>query len=259
MVNNVEYVSIHRILDDLLDHPMLSDVSIEQVVRYTIRFIGLFGFPALYEDKIDLVEIDKFRGVLPCGLIRIIQVRDAKTKEALRSMTDTFTPVLLPQPEEKDCCCPNDEHTFILEEGMDRYPCKHHPHLSEQSFKTQGRVIYTSFPKGEVEIAYKAIKTDEDGYPMIVDNEVYIAALEAYIKKQIFTIKFDQGKIATAILQNAQQEYSWLAGQLHSEFTIPSMSEMESITRMLNTMVLPMRHFDNEFKNLGDREYLRRH
>lgn len=44
-------------------------------------------------------------------------------------------------------------------------------------------MIYVSFPKGAVEIAYKAVKTDEDGYPMIVDNEVYIAALEAYIKK----------------------------------------------------------------------------
>lgn len=96
MVNNIEYTSIHRVLDDLLDHPMLNDVSIEQVIRYTIRFMGLFGFPLLYEDKIEAVEIDKFRGTLPCDLIRVIQVRNAKTKIALRAMTDTFTPALLP-------------------------------------------------------------------------------------------------------------------------------------------------------------------
>lgn len=259
MVNNIEYVSIQRVLDDLLDHPMLSDVSMEQVVRYVIRFMGLFGFPALYEDKIETVEIDNFRGALPCDLISIIQVRDQKNKLALRAMTDNFTPALLPQREDKEgCCCPNDEHTTIIE-SMDGYPCKHLPRMSEDSFKTQGRVIYTSFPKGAVEIAYKSIKTDEDGYPMIVDNEIYIAALEAYIKKQVFTIKFDQGKLNAAILQNAQQEYAWLAGQLHNEFMIPSVSEMESITRMLNTMIQPMRHFDNGFMNLGDREYLRRH
>jgi len=35
---------------------------------------------------------------------------------------------------------------------------------------------------------------------MVVDNEVYLAALEAYIKKQIFTIKFDTGGISGNIL-----------------------------------------------------------
>lgn len=96
MVNNVQYTSVQRVLDDLLDHPMLEDVSLEKVVRYAARFMSLFGFPALYEDKIEKVEIDKFRGVLPCDLASIVQVRNARTKIALRSMTDTFTPALLP-------------------------------------------------------------------------------------------------------------------------------------------------------------------
>lgn len=142
---------------------------------------------------------------------------------------------------------------------MDRSPCHPHPVDREETFKTQGRVIYTSFPKGEVEIAYKAVKTDEDGYPMIADNEIYIAALEAYIKKQVFTVKFDQGNLNASILQNAQQEYAWLAGQLQREFTVPSYSEMESITRMLNTLIISPRGFDRNFRHIGDREYIRNH
>lgn len=110
-----------------------------------------------------------------------------------------------------------------------------------------------------MEIAYKAVRTDEDGYPMIVDNEVYIAALQAYIKKQVFTIKFDQGKLSNAILQNAQQDYAMLAAELQDEFTVPSYSEAESISRMLNTMILQTRHFDTGFRDMGSREYIRRH
>jgi len=189
MVNNIQYTSIQRVLDGLLDHPLLKDVTLEQAIRYATRFMSLFGFPALYQDKVEKVQISKFRGLLPCDLISVVQVRDGRSKVALRAMTDNFNPALLPQEEEE--CKRMDLPRGHAPEGMDRHPCHRHPCMGEGSFKTQGRYIYTSFPEGDVEIAYKSVKTDEDGYPMIIDNEVYIAALEAYIKKQVFTIKFD--------------------------------------------------------------------
>ena len=40
---------------------------------------------------------------------------------------------------------------------------------------------------------------------------------------------------------------------------MPSVSEMESLTRMMNTLIKPVRQFDNGFKDLGNREYLRNH
>jgi len=144
-------------------------------------------------------------------------------------------------------------------DGMDR----HCDHLcipeEEPSFKTQGRVIYTSFPEGVVELAYRAIPVDEDGYPLIIDDETYLAALEAYIKVKVFTIKFDTGKLAAPVLQNAQTEYAWLSAQLMDTFTVPSVSEMESISRAIMTMIPNMRSFDRGFKDYGNREYLRKH
>lgn len=113
---------------------MLKDVTLEQAIRYAVRFMSLYGFPALYEDKIEKVEIDKFRGLLPCDLISIVQVRDCKSKIALRSMTNTFNPALLPQKEEE--CRRLDLPRGYAPEGMDRGPCHRHPHIGEGSFKT---------------------------------------------------------------------------------------------------------------------------
>lgn len=45
MVRNVQYTSIKRVLDNLLDHPLLRDVDIDQAVRLTLRFISLHGYP----------------------------------------------------------------------------------------------------------------------------------------------------------------------------------------------------------------------
>lgn len=263
MVTEIQYTSIKRVLDNLLEHPMLRDLSLEQAVRHTIRFIALHGYPKLYKDKVEDVEIKEHRGLLPCDLISIIQVKDKETQECLRSMTDTFYPEKkAPKPPKKDLTnnvnptVPTPPH---LVHYNDLYFPPSRKCLHEPSFKTQGRVIFTSFPDGVVEIAYKSIPVDENGYPLLIDNEVYLAALEAYIKKQVFTVKFDTGKIQAGVLMNAKQEYAFLAGQLESEFIMPSISEMESITRMMNTMIPQVRHFDDGFVHLGDREYIRKH
>ena len=246
MVKEIRYTNIRRVLDSLHDHPMLSDLTMEQVVRHTVRFIGIHGYSKIYQDKEADVDIHEFRGLLPCDLISITQVKDDCSGICLRSMTDTFTPGLVPPP-------PHTPHPH-----MPYIPPKAYGH-GEPTFKTQGRVIFTSFPEGKVRIAYKAIPVDENGFPLLIDNENYLACLEAYIKKQVFTVKFDQGKIAAGVLQNAQTEYAFLAGQLQSEMTIPSYSEMESITRYIMSILSSVKHFDNGFKNLGSREYTRNH
>ena len=251
MVKEIRYTNIRRVLDSLHDHPMLSDLTLEQVVRHTIRFIGIFGMPKLYQDKEVYVDIHEFRGLLPCDLISIIQVKDDCSGLCLRSMTDTFTHGLEQRDEiplHTDKARPHMPYIPPLASGF-----------GDGTFKTQGRVIFTSFPEGKVRIAYKAIPVDEDGFPLLIDNENYLACLEAYIKKQVFTVKFDQGKIASGVLQNTQQEYAWLAGQLQSEMTIPSYSEMESIGRYIQTILPSVRHFDNGFRDLGQREYIRKH
>ena len=120
-------------------------------------------------------------------------------------------------------------------------------------------LLVAAFPKGKIEIAYKSIPVDEEGFPLLIDNETYLNALEAYIKVRVFTVKFDTGKIQAGILSNAQTEYAWASHLLQSEMTTPSMAEMESMTRYLNTLIKPVRQFDNGFKDLGNREYLRNH
>lgn len=256
MVTENQYTNIRRVLDDITEHPLLRDVTLEQVIRHTIRFISLHGYPALYQDKIDTVKIKDFRGLLPCDLISIIQVKDLSTGVCIRAMSDTFTPGLREKPKELEY---KKDLLNNMKPHKDFYIPPVRQYREEPSFKVQGKIIYTSFPKGEVEIAYKAIPVDEDGFPLLIDNETYLNALEAYIKVKVFTVKFDTGKLTAGILGNAQTDYAWASHLLKSEMTMPSVSEMESITRMMNTLIKPVTQFNNGFKNLGDREYIRRH
>lgn len=260
MIKEIQYTNIRRVLDNIMEHPLMRNVTVEQAVRYTIRFICLHGYSKMFQDKIDHVEIKNFRGVLPCDLISIIQVKDEHTGLCLRSMTDTFPKGMNPEheghPKRPKDLLNNVEHPKKI---GDLYIPPRHIYEEEPSFKTQGRIIYTSFPEGCLEIAYKSIPVDEDGFPLLIDNENYLAALEAFIKMQVFTILFDLGKMNADVLQNAQQDYAWRAAELGSEFNTPSLSEAESLSRLMNTMILSHIQFDRGFKDLGNREYLRRH
>ena len=233
MIKEIKYTSIQRILDDLHDDSLMHDLTLEQAVRHTLRFIGKNGLPKMYLHKEAVVDIHEFRGLLPCDVISIKQVKDCRSGICLSSMTDTYNP----------------------EQHSRTYQIVHQTHV----FKTQGRVIFTSFPEGEVKVAYLAIPTDDDGFPLLIDNEVYLAALESYITMKVLQQKFRKGEISAQVYQDAQQEYYADVKLLTSELVIPSVSEMEVIARMWNTMLPSMTEFERGFHDLNNREFIRRH
>lgn len=233
MVKEYNYISIKEILNRLMRHPLLRDVNLDQVIQYTIDFISIFGMPKFYFDKQETLHIEDYRAMLPCDLIAINQVKECSTNTCLRSMTDNFL----------------SEDYYNKRNGY-RVP-------QELTFKVQGQVIFTSFREGDITVSYKAIPVDDNGFPLLIDNPTFLKTLEAYIKKEIFTIMFDMGKITPPVLQNAQQQYSWLAGQLQSEFTIPSISEMESLKRSWCTLLQRTTSFNDGFRNNGNQEYIK--
>lgn len=228
MVNNITYTNIREIASRLLRHPLMVDLTLEAIIQYTVDFIGIVGFPAIYYDKVESVEIKNYRAVLPCDLIAIRQVRDSKNNISLRATTDTFHLI-------------HDEKKPIMRQ--------------EGTFKTQGNIIYTSFKEGKIDIAYRAIPIDKEGYPLIPDNSTFLKALELYIKLEWFSVLFDMNKISPAVLQKTQQDYAWRVGQLNTEFTLPSVSEMEAISNMMNQLIPRTNEFRKGFKPLGNREY----
>lgn len=223
------YISIKQIADNIMTHPLLQDLSLERIINYTVDFMRILGVPKIFNEQTEKVKIDDWRGDLPCDYYKIIQVRDCRTNLCMRYSTDSF------------------HHSYD-----DKQP-------EDITYKIQGMKIYTSFEKGEVEISYKAILVDEDGYPLIPDDSKFTNALELYIKKKYFTILFDLGKISQAILQNTQQEYAWAVGQAQNSLTIPSIDEMESLKNSWCTLVQRVNSHKYGFRSNSIQEKIRLH
>lgn len=227
-----KYISIKVVLDNILDHPMLRDVSFERAVNHTINFMRILGCPRMFEEKVSLVNISNWRGALPCDFNDIIQVRthsscDRKNYRVFRHTTDSFH------------MSDNKQDSFDL------------------TYKIQGNVIFTSIKEGTIEIAYNAFAVDSDGYPMVPDNSTFIRALELYIKKQCFTVLFDLGKITTQVYNNVCQEYAWAVGAAQSDLIRPTIDQMQSITNSLNTLISRVSEHKYGFVNNGSAEMIK--
>ena len=58
-----QYLSIKKILDSCLRHPLMQDLSLETAVDYTIDFMRIVGMPRMFTEKVVRITIDKYRAL----------------------------------------------------------------------------------------------------------------------------------------------------------------------------------------------------
>ena len=219
-------------MDRITRHPLLQDIPFETVVDYSVDFMRIVGAPASFMEKTQVLKVERYRAALPCDFYEMIQVRlmGQEVKPAFRYSSDSF------------------------------HMSPNKPQFSDLTYKVQGNVIFTSIENGEIEVAYRALPTDEEGYPVLPDNSSYTRALQAYIKKEWFTIQYDLGKINVQVMNKADQDYAWAVGQAQTALIKPTIDQMETISNMWNKL-LPDRTRDHStgFLHEGTREHINTH
>lgn len=221
--------SIKVILDNIMRHPLLQDVSLESVIDHSVNFMRIVGSPAIFEEKTEVLDIKQFRALLPCDFNQVNQIRvvsNGRVGEPLGHATDTF-------------------HMSKLQQGS-----------VSNTYKIQGGVIHTNMEEGQLELSYQAIALDEDGYPVIPDNSSFSRALEAYIKKYHFTILFDMGKISHHVLNQTLTDYAWAVGDCESEFNRLTLDTAEAFYNSWKTLLIRPNAHRQGFANEGNRQNL---
>ena len=227
-------------MDRITRHPLMQDIPFETVVDYAVEFIKIVGMPPAFVDKTEVIHIKNYRGELPCDFYEMVQVRLFKPERFCNERW-TNSPVF--------------RHTT---DSFHMSPDKHK--VTDLTYKIQGNCIFTApLEEGDIEIAYRALGTDDEGYPMIPDNSFFSRALELYIKKQWFTIQFDLGKLNPQIMQKADQDYAWAVGQAQTDLIRPTVDQMESISNMWNTLIQRSQEHRKGFVHSGSKEHIKIH
>ena len=205
---------------------MMRGLSLERAVNYAAEFMQVVGMPPEFENKVEKVEIENWRGKLPCDLYEIVQVKDPKGFAYISA-----------------------EGSFGNRNHPEQYPAF--------TYRVKGDIIFTSTKSIDLLVSYLAIPTDDYGFPLIPENAAYVRALELYIQKRYFTILFNNGKINQNVLANTQQEYAFYVGQAQSDLIRPSLDQMESIKNMWTTLIPKMYKHADGFKTVNNPEVLK--
>ena len=221
-----KYTNIRVILDKITKHPLLSSITLELAVDYTVDFMNIVGTPAIFTNAVAEIEVEKHRGQLPCDYVSLIQV---KGKNGIyRHATNNFH------------LAPNQPAT-------------------EQTFIIQGGYIFTSIPTDTLTMSYESISVDSDGYPLIPEDSKFTRALAAYIKKEYFTILFDMSRISQQVLYQAQQDYAFAVGACETDMLKLDLSKAESFSNSFRTLMVRTNEFQSGFSTLGSREVIITH
>lgn len=228
-MENNKYITVKELLGELVDHPMLKDLTLERVVTYAVEFCRKWGANLLFEEKTVTLKADDYRVILPCDFYELVGVRDHDSQINYRYSTDVF-------------------HYMPDEILRTQYTLVNHEMLT---YKLNGNVLFLSTKDNEVDVVYQAIASDNDGFPLIYDDATYIQALKDYIKLQRFTILYDLDKIKSDKLQNAQQQYAFSAKVLRSHFAMISPDKAQSMANILNNMIIHRGHYRG-YKHIGE-------
>ena len=283
-----QYTNIRLIMDKLMRHPLLSDLTLETVVDYTVDFMRIVGVPRMFIDRIAAIPIADYKGRIPSDWVDTIMVK--YNDKPMRYSTDVFhlsqssstgggllsNPVIESDALEKitqylqlhsmDDIAFSDGSTTIqiqanaiLKDYPTLIPANGTQNSSgDNTFIIQGNYINTSMRSGLVVMAYRAIAADNEGYPSLPDNSEFTRALMAYIKVQHFTILHDLGKISQNSFSQSQQDYAWAVGACENEFKRLDLSKAEAFFNSYRNLIIRDHEFEQSFRNNGRKENYRR-
>jgi hypothetical protein len=207
-----QYVSINRILEEVYQNEGYAhELDWGDAISWAGKALALINAPALYNTKITgqhivtpHVEIVDYRGTLPVDFVSILDngVRDSTTKQIYTYSGNV----------NKEYGSP----TYVIKNGY----------------------IEVSEETATLELAYTAFTVDEDGFPMIPDNERVIEAVRAFITFRMDHKLWRLNKLAEAIYRDSEREWLWYVGSAQNALRLMN-PERRKIWTKYWTQVLP--------------------
>ena len=233
MASTGNLVSIKMIADRLMRNPLMKDLSYEFIVDNAIQVLRILDAPSIYAKKRERINVVNLRALKPLDMIRIESI----------TRVDTGVPITLTASEDVS-------QEFFHEGGGT-------PTRKDLTYTLNSKYISVNFESGKIDIIYKAVATDEECYPLVLDNETLLRCVESYIKYKWFDILNDMEMVSDRKLNKAEVDYCFNVAQADANMKLPSPDEMEALTNVITQILPSTTEFKRRFEFLGAQEQMR--
>lgn len=211
---------LQRAIDDIGEK--MSDFyknNKEVLANWILDAMRIIGNYPLLEDKKVSYSVNQYEVLLPCDYIQEIKVVDAKTKEPLSHYDKPFTDVL-------------------MNNGRLRYK------------NAYGKLIF-NYKEAEVDLFYRAISFDEEGYVLIIDDEFdsQTRAIVQYLSMMLCKREARKGNaISLQLLQQETAEWHRLCANAGAHRYMPkTLAEKQFINNIQKAFVLNYNDYHDDY------------
>jgi len=232
-----QYISINRIAERVHNSGLNSDeIYFEDVVEWAGEAISLIGVPYAYEETVSAeITVADYRASLPTDLVKIISVREYDNKYPMVEIEGTFL------PEYEASNLPNDDDPTML------------------GYHVNNSYLFTNFEDGSIEIDYTAFSTDDDGYPMIPDDERFIRAVLAYCEYSIARKLWLKDCLSKDKYKELEQDWLFYVNSAKTQAHIPNVDGAESLKNQISRLIQFSHHHASGFRYRNQPEILKTH
>ena len=247
----INYKSLGSVLWRILRNPLASELSYEEAAEFALEFIKLLGAPVVYVDKIsENLTLQNHKTELPCDILTLSGVRYMDTDEdgvlnhpiAMRESTNVYH------------FDPNE----FENQGNTDFELRGNHRRNEYTYSIQKGVLFSSIRDGEVQVSYRGIATDEDGYPLIPDNEKVMLGMEYYILSRYLEPMYLMGKETDKAFEYIQQKRYFYMPSAFTSLQMPSVDGLTSAMQAINRLIMNTTAHESFFKKNGEKERMRR-
>lgn len=277
MTNNGRYVSIKRVIEMVYrDYPVKGQLDFYDCMEWVGSLIAIIGSPNRLEKTVAVLKVEDGRAKLPCDVHSIVQCgRRFDYPTPLGLVPSTF--FIENDVVEEDEVYTSDDSTVVVVNNPQRDAYWLEPmrytgdtsimryHCCDIDFNVNRECgntytlnknyMFTNFEKGQVEMFYMRIPVDDEGYPLIPDDESWLQAAKWEIISRLASKDWFAGTIDKARYDEAQWQRDWYLGQ--AAIDDPTIDEMEQWASYMQDPLRDARPHDAFFAHMSEPAHFR--
>lgn len=245
---NGKTVSLKTILWEVMQNPWTKDLAYEDAAEYASTAIKLIGATLGYINKVTnpKLKVINFKTELPPDLIIIRGAR------AFTALTDTDAESI-----------PMSLATDIFHKTLGCYEDSNATSMSDFGFEVtymiQSNILTASFKDGYVEVAYQALPTDDDGFPLVPDNMDFKEAVRYYILFRHLENLWTIGKVTDKVFNYIDTKKCFYMGAAQADMQLAGMDHVGAMFNSINRLIINTNAQQNFFKFMGKKERIRKY
>lgn len=127
---------------------------------------------------------------------------------------------------------------------------------NDYTYLIKPNYIKTNVETGFIMLAYQAIPTDIDGYPLIPDDQSFMEAIYWYITMKTLYPKWQRGSIRDAVYYDSRRSWNYYCKQAQGNALMPNRDQMESIKNTWLRLVPEINEHSSGFSTLGQQQII---